>query len=272
MKTILHMIIPALAFIFCLQSPLYASQQQDKEMPVTTLIQQVRQNKSPFLVDIRPKKEYSQFKIPGSLNIPASLIKTKTFLKTGPMVLIHQGVAHTDLIVLAKDLSKKGFKASVLEGGLAAWKHKQGPIVGNPFSIRQMNTITPKALFAGQSKEDWLVMDFSEKPGKTHQIPQAVAIKPVNPVEKKEDPIVPALRSHKLKETSAIIIFNETGQNYEDIKERFPKPFRHKIYTLTGGQSAYDKFMTSHLLANRSKSQRTKTSGQCEPCSKKTAQ
>ena len=241
-------------------------------MSPTTLMQKTRQNQAVFMVDTRLKNEFVRFKIPGSLNIPASLIKTKAFLKTKPVVLIHTGVAHTALLALAEDLNTQGFDAFVLGGGIAAWIQKGGPMVGNPFSIRQVNEINPRTLFAGQAKENWLIMDFSAKPPKPHPIPRAIAIETPGPDNENQKSVTSVINKQPLNQPWAIILLNETGQDYNTLKQRFPAQLRHKIFTLSGGMNAYNQFLARHRLAARPKSQRTRTTGECEPCSKKTIQ
>lgn len=241
-------------------------------MPPTTLMQKTRQNPVVFMVDTRLKTEFIRFKIPGSLNIPESLIKTKAFLKTKPVALIDMGVAHADLINLAKDLNTKGFDACVLDGGIAAWIQKGGAMVGNPFSIRQANEINPRILFAGQASENWLILDFSAQPPQPHPISKAIPIKTAGPDGNNQDMVGAVLNAHPLNQPGAIIILNETGQNYNILKQRFPVRLRHKIFTLTGGLDAYNRFLSRHRLAVTPKAQRTKTTGECEPCSKKNIQ
>nr|WP_319393629.1 rhodanese-like domain-containing protein [uncultured Desulfobacter sp.] len=277
MRHLIRMLFPVLVFILvvpgiCLPGTPAQGESSSLLIPATTLMQKTRQNPVVFMVDTRLKTEFKRFKIPGSLNIPASLIKTKAFLKTKPVVLIHTGVAHTELLCLAKDLNAKGFDACVLEGGIAAWIQKGGAMVGNPFSIRQVNEISPGTLFAGQANENWLILDFSAQPPQPHPIPKAITIKTAGPDGNNQDMVGTVLNAHPLNQPGAIIILNETGQDYNILKQRFPAQLRHKIFTLTGGMDAYNQFLSRHRLAVTPKSQRTKTTGECEPCSKKNIQ
>ncbi len=237
---------------------------------VTTLMQKISQGDKLFMVDIRPAKAFSQFKIPGSLNVKASLIKTKAFLKTRPVILIHQGFDHRELISKAKDLNTKGFNVSVLQGGIAAWKHKGGTLVGNPFSFKTVNTILPRDFFAGKTQEDWLIIDVSSQGSKKTTIPEAMVLSAGKSAEKSKNDtttrIGHILTSTKMSETASIIIFDESGSNYAGIMEQFPVHYRHKVFGLTGGSNAYQDFTTTHMLANRPKSERTKEIGNCEPC------
>ena len=46
------------------------------------------------LVDVRGRKEFNRFRIPGSINIPLHFIKTKTFLRTKSLVLVNEGYCY----------------------------------------------------------------------------------------------------------------------------------------------------------------------------------
>ena len=235
-------------------------------IPATTLMQKINQAAPVFMVDIRPARAFNRFKIPGSLNVKAPLIKTKAFLKTRPVVLVHQGFAHRELSALAENLNTKGFNVSVLQGGLAAWKHKGGTLVGNPFSFNTVNTISNRAFYAGRTSEDWLIMDIGSRPSKEKTIPAAIPLasgKSKNDVSARVSRI---LASRKLSETASIIIFNESGSNYAGITELFPVHYRHRVFGLTGGSNAYQDLQTIQMLANRPKSERTREVGSCEPC------
>ena len=240
--------------------------------PAAALMQMRKKKAQVFLVDIRPKKEFSAFKIPGSLNIPAALIKTKAFLKTGRVILVHQGVSHNVPAGIARDLNTKGFNASVLLGGLASWQHKGGELVGNPFALKTLNTVSCRTFFSGMHHEDWIVINLSQTPSLQSIIPMAIV-----PETNKSTPpdsvslaSLPALQ--QLKDTTSIIIADDTGRDYARIIQQLPAPYRHKAFGLTGGIPAFQNFLTTHMLANRPKAQRTVETGDCDPCKKRQAQ
>ncbi len=274
----MKILITALAFFLALSGAAFCTPATKQPAaaalvtPVTTLMQKINQADKLFMVDIRPAKEFSQFKIPGSLNVKASLIKTKAFLKTRPVILIHQGFDHRELISKAKALNTKGFNVSVLQGGIAAWKQKGGTLVGNPFSFKSVNTISPRKFFAGKTREDWLIIDVGSRASKQKAIPEAIALssgKSKNDISTRLNHI---LTSKKMSETTSIIIFNESGSNYAGTMEQFPIHYRHKVFGLTDGSNAYQDLQTTQMLANRPKSERTKEIGNCEPCKNSSAE
>ena len=234
--------------------------------PVTTLMQKLNQGDHIFLVDIRPAKEFSQFKIPGSLNVKAPLIKTKAFLKTRPIVLIHQGFANREMAAVAKGLNTRDFSVSVLQGGLAAWTHKGGQLVGNPFSFKTVHTISAREFFAGSTREDWVILNLSPQPSDKKAVPAAIPLA----MEKSEDNVSSRigqiLSTKQMSDTTSIIIFNESGSDYTEISGRFPVHYRDRVFGLTGGLNAYQDFHNTRMLANRPKSERIRETGDCAPC------
>ncbi len=241
-----------------------ASQKYDVTLLIsaTTIMQKIKQNKRIFLVDIRHQKEFNQFKIPGSINIPLSFIKTKSFLKTNPVVIVHKGFGYSSIIEQVKGLRQKGFDAKILKGGLLAWKQKGGALEGDPFSPEKLNSITPKMLFMEKDYDQVTVINACEKSSKKIKslIPKAIhAPKNQWALPKNDD-------------MRCVVIFNETGKDYDRFKKDIPKIIQHRVFYLQGGIQAYQKFINFQLLANKPKSQRTKEIGHCEPCKKKEIQ
>ena len=69
--------------------------QRDPSLYITpAAVMQKLQAKPPIiLVDIRHKDAFETYKIPNSINIPLHFIKTKSFLKQRPTVIIHPATA-----------------------------------------------------------------------------------------------------------------------------------------------------------------------------------
>ncbi|MCP4672578.1 MAG: rhodanese-like domain-containing protein [Desulfobacula sp.] len=244
-----------------------------------TIMQKLKQKERLFLVDIRHEKEFSAFKIPGSINIPLSFIKTKQFLKTKPVILIHRAMAYSEIISRVNELKKKGFNIKILQGGLWAWKHKGGVLVGDPFLPDNLNKISAKTFFMEKDNEEWMIFNACSKPSKNQLklIPHAID---TSQSKNKIPQLVQSLFSGKAvlkKQTKiaknnplmAVIIFNETGKDYESLEHQINKAYGHKIFYLKGGLEAYQKFLNYKMLASKPKSERTKKIGQCEPCNEK---
>lgn len=245
-------------------------------IPATTMMQKIKQEKHIFLVDIRHEAQFSKFKIPGSINIPLSFIKTKPFLKTKPIVIIHEGFGYSQIIQEATPLKEKGFDIKILEGGLVAWKHIGGAIVGDPFTQKDLNKMPARAFFMEKDYEEWIILNACRNPSETQKkiIPKAIhtpekipdivqAIFTNKPLSKQK---ITVPRNTPL---AAVIIFNETGKDYDKLEKEINKTFAHKVFFLEGGIEAYQTFLNYQRLANKPISQRTKEIGHCEPCKKK---
>lgn len=233
----------------------------------TTMMQKIQQKQGLFLIDIRHEKQFNTFKIPGSMNMPLSFIKTKPFLKTKPIILIHQSIAYSEMVQLVKELNDTGFQVKILQGGLAAWKHKGGTLVGDPFAQQELNKISAKTVFMEKDHEEWIILNTCQNPSEIQKkmIPKAIH------TPKKIPDMVQAIFTNQPSNTplTTVIIFNETGKDYDIYEKQINPTFGHKVFYLQGGLEEYQQFLNSNQLANKPKSQRTKEIGHCEPCKKK---
>jgi rhodanese-related sulfurtransferase len=237
----------------------------------TTIMQKIKQKNSIFLVDIRHKAQFNKFKIPGSINLSLSFIKTKQFLKTKPIALIYKGFGYYEIEKEVKNLNKKGFDIKILQGGLAAWKHRGGSIVGDPFSQKKLNKMPVKDFFMEKEYEERIIINACAKPSKktTKLIPKAIHIPTLKSNLTTNDFIKKSLSIPKNNSLTAVIIFNETGQDYSSFEKNINKAFTHKVFYLQGGIKAYQSFINSQKLAGKPKAQRIREVGHCEPCKKK---
>lgn len=247
----------------------------------TTIMQKLKQKKRIFLVDIRHEAEFNKFKIPGSINIPLAFIKTKPFLKQKPIVIVHKGFGYEEMIKETRTLKENGFDIKILEGGLLAWKHKGGDIVGDPFSQKEINRMPASAFFMEKDHEEWVIINACSKPSETVNtiIPKAVHLPMPQYDEKAGQGVQPVFSDKNVLEQNlavlknnpmmSVIIFNETGNDYDQLEYNINKAFEHKVFFLEGGIEAYQRFLNFQTLANKPKSERIKETGHCEPCKKK---
>jgi rhodanese-related sulfurtransferase len=113
-----------------------------KSVLMESVSQQLKNRQDITLVDVRDAGEFEKFRIPGSINIPLFAIKTKTFLKSKPLVLINNGQNYKQLTDECTVLSKAGFIVSMLDGGLYQWKRKNGRLEGDVFAQKELNYIS----------------------------------------------------------------------------------------------------------------------------------
>ena len=290
-------LLPILS-IFILSNPLDASATKTRNASLsiapTTLMQNLSQSGHIFLVDVRNQSDFNKFKIPGSINIPLSFIKTKAFLKSHPVVLIHEGHTYTEIEKEADALNQGGFDIKILEGGLWAWKHKGGDIVGDPFSQRDLNKMSARDFFQEKEYGNLIVIDASSTPSEKveRSLPKAIRLsdsedrpdvnelvtsifidrKKLKKYQKglKIPEGVDLVKAAKTDPLLSVVIITETGTDYAAIEDEIDEACRDRVFFLEGGLEGYEKFLKFKLLANRPRNDRIKTTEGCEECEKET--
>ena len=86
----------------------------------------LKRNQPLTLVDVRRREDFERLHIPGSINILLYAVKTKTYLKSAPVVLVNVGFRYGELENECQRLAERGYKVSILDGGLPAWKPREG--------------------------------------------------------------------------------------------------------------------------------------------------
>ncbi len=289
-------ILISILLIFIPSTLLSAAQTKSRNAALsiapTTVMQKQSKNEHLFLVDVRNDTEFAKFKIPGAINIPLAFIKSKPFLKTHPVVLINEGFVYTEMEKEAVALNQSGFNVKILEGGLWAWKHKEGPMVGDPFSQQQLNKLSPRAFFQEKDFDNLIIIDASSSvENKNKALPvDAIALSPDENALTVSDLVRSLfLDRKKLKQDQkkinvpkgldlvkkstgdpllSVVIATETGEEYPAIEKEMDKACLGKVFFLEGGWEAYRKFLNFKLLANRPRKNRVKVTDGCEECGK----
>jgi len=119
-------------------------------------------NEDLLLLDVRSKSDNEKFRINNSINMPLSLIKTKSYWKSKMIVLINNGFTIKPLIEECGKLRKKGFKQIfVYKAGIASWSKSNGSLIGN-YSKKDLNGISAKELFSEREGSKWIVIDATD--------------------------------------------------------------------------------------------------------------
>ena len=197
------------------------------------------------IVDTRTATEFGKYRIPGSLNIAAHAVKTKSFLKSQAFVLVDANHSSAELESVCADLRRNGYsKAAVLQGGLSLWKAHAGLLEGDVITARGLNIVRPAEFVQEQSVNEWLVIDVSN-----HKIsdikknfPSAISV-PWATTHKDDKALLSVISSAANKR---VLIIDESGDSYSGI-ESLPGIQRKDVLYLDGGFRAYLKYRREQI-------------------------
>jgi rhodanese-related sulfurtransferase len=231
----------------------------------TAVRYQLRQNHRLTLVDVRSSKEFERLHIPGSINIPLYAIKTKSHLKSARLVLINEGFRYAELASACRRLAGRGFKASILDGGLAAWRRMGGQLTGDLLALDDMKPIPARVFYREKDYVSTLAVDISPTRSEASRrlMPDARHM----PVL--DEGGISAADASKLisqnKPFQTIIIFNETGEQYEKTENMLNR-MGIGTFNLQGGLTGYQKYLEDLMLSWKPRDSRINRVGNCKPC------
>jgi rhodanese-related sulfurtransferase len=232
---------------------------------VDAVLNKLRQKQQFTLVDVRSKPEFERLHIPGSINIPLYAVKTKSYLKSAPVVLVNEGFGYAELTGECRRLTERGFQASILDGGLPGWKRTGGQLVGDLFALAEMKAVSAPEFYMEKDYKNLLVLDIS--PTRTEASSRLIPYAKHLPALDDNDSSATELRKLivKNKPFQSIIIFNETGEQYEKAAKIMNR-LGIEAFHLQGGVAGYQKYLEGLLLSWEPRDSRMKTVGNCKPC------
>jgi rhodanese-related sulfurtransferase len=236
---------------------------------VETVLAKLKKKDKTILIDVRNREEFEKFRIPGSINIPLFAIKTKTFLKHKPLVLINDGYHYSPLEQECKRLSDSVFTAvRVLNGGLNAWREKGGALNGDIFAQKELNKMSPQVFFEEKNDESWIVIDVSKpkNPEARYLIPQAISI----PFAQNKGAFVSSIKrvmdGHEKSSSLSLLILNENGEQYEKIEKLIEEAGLRNVFYLKEGLMGYKGFLKQQAIMWQPKEHSRKTLKKCPGC------
>ena len=238
-------------------------------VPAESVLKRLKQGQKIILVDVRNKGEFEKVRIPGAINIPLFAVKTKAFLKSGPLVLVDTGCSNSLLEKECRTLRNAGFTVSILNGGLTSWRRKGGKLEGDLLALNRYNKISPRIFFREKENENMLVIDISGKQADDSKrlILHGIHV-PVSGNLKEKLKKLRALFVNRNRFQS-VLVFNETGKDYERVEKILEKAGVENVFYLKGGLNAYKRFLQHQVLSRKSKESRIKTVNKCGKCGQK---
>ena len=234
------------------------------------VLHRLKQKQKITLVDVRNPGDFARLHIAGSLNIPLHTLKTKVFLKSFPIVLVNAGFHYTPLETECRKLKDMGFKVFILDGGLPAWKRKGSRIGGDLFALAEMQAVSPHVFFQEKDFENTLVIDIA--PVQTELSRQLIPYSRHIPVcaEPSEwfRKLNRIITDHKNQPFLSVVVFNETGDGYDQTNKIFAGLDVNVSY-LQSGVAGYKRYLEDLLLSWLPRDSRIKTNRKCKSCVKK---
>jgi rhodanese-related sulfurtransferase len=228
----------------------------------------LKRNQLLTLVDVRRREAFERLYIPGSINIALYAVKTKSYLKSVPVVLVNEGFRYAALVNECQRLVERGYKVTILDGGLPAWRRQGGQLVGDLFALDAMKTVSPQVFFQAKDYENTLVLDISSQRSEASN--QLISYAEHLPVLDDPAGSMPGLRKliTKNKPFHSIVIFNETGEQYEKA-EKMMNRIGIDTFHLKGGVAGYQTYLEGLLLSWKPRDSRMKTVSNCRTCGEK---
>jgi rhodanese-related sulfurtransferase len=254
--------------------PEFASVPPKKRNPalaisVESVVQRSRDKQEITLVDVRKASEFEKFRIPGSIHIPLFAVKTKTFIKPKPLVLINEGYSYSQLEQECARLRESGFRAWILNGGLYYWRQKGMPLQGDALAMKGLNRMPPRELFKEKDYENWLMIDVSPSTRSRSRslIPRLISV----PYRKNEKEFIAALNrmigQHKAHyRLISVLICSEKGEQYYKVEKILKKTAFGNAFFLRGGMEAYEKFLVLQAMIKNAGHNSKKTLRRCTSC------
>ncbi len=199
------------------------------------------------IVDVRKREDFSRYRIRGSLNIPSYAIKTKSFLRVKPIVLVNEGRTYHSLEKVCTELAAKGFAdVKILQGGLHAWREKVGPMDGDPVAQSELSIVDPKELFEAVYERRWLVVDVSaEGVPAMEELPDVITIPAALGSEGFVEHLSLAVsrRTEENGQGPDVLIMDRAGEQYETFTARIDSGSLRGAFYLRGGASGYRAYL-----------------------------
>lgn len=228
-------------------------------------VKQIIDQKSPIsLIDIRSQDEFTQAHIPGSLNIPIHFIRTKTFLKNNPVVIVSEGYQYAHLEPECKRLAEEGFKVLILLGGLNSWKQASLPLEGESWISKTFDRISPEAFHLEKDFDHWVILDASEKKAKKAVMPSSVPFDPDSLFASSQ--LKGSVKSNREGKQGLVLITNDTGTEYQNIARLVSKAELKNVFYLEGGIKAYEQYLQGVALAKEPREKRVQKIQKCPTC------
>ena len=158
-----------------------------RSIDAQTLWSKLQKNENLFLLDVRDRDEFSEFKIPGSINIPLTeVFKQENISKIPKDKDIITICPHGNRAMVATfALARNNINAHVLEGGLAGWSQVLNPVkAANDPTVYQLEKVGKGCLsYVVVSEGQAIVIDPLYPPQKYQELAQKNGFKIIKVID-----------------------------------------------------------------------------------------
>lgn len=206
-------------------------------------------------VDVRSPFAFAAVHMPSSLNISPSSLKTKSFLKAKNVVLVDEGFGSEELERTCRDLRDSGFGAvSILYGGLNAWVHEGGELVGDAEAKKRIDRMPAGVLDGALGYDDWLIVDSSRP---VDVMAAGVVAQRIFVPWTASDAECPASLGQLLTEKrgqASVLVVTRNGEDAEQVVARL-RSAHANVFVLDGGMDAYVEQLRQRTITSVTRTQ-----------------
>ena len=223
----------------------------DSLISAKELADELKQDNKPVLVDVRPADEFRKCFIPGSLNVPLYLLKTKSRFKNKKLVLLNEGHSYHLLTKELQKLKSNAFtNVRILRGGLVAWNKARGQIKGDRFYLKDLNKLSPKEFFPDRDYEEIEIFQIHKR-GETlgrKVLPQAMGMPAMTSARGTEKlaQTINALIARK-KNKLLFVVIATSGEVDLTLENTLQRAIDEPLFFLNGGTKAYESFLKGQV-------------------------
>ncbi|UXY15211.1 rhodanese-like domain-containing protein [Chitiniphilus purpureus] len=135
-----------------------------------------------MLIDLRRADQFAAYHIPGAVQLSASELRSRPFLKGKPLVLVGSGRQDVELYALCGELKRAGFaRVEVLQGGLLNWVRQGFAVAGNPPAAVELARLQPDELYQASRFSENAILALPDSAGLREQLLQAVPLAKATP-------------------------------------------------------------------------------------------
>ncbi len=204
-------------------------------------------SKKIVLIDIRPPKEFGNYRISESINMPPFEIKSKTFLKNKHVVIVGNNDNIFDMGLLCHELKLQKFKkVNFIKGGIGSWEDN---LIGRDASTEErweFGRISTRKFVSLKSKIAWLVLDASADNEALYSWKSKLGNIRVVRFDINNSTNLNIVKNHmnlfEKKSLYGILAVSKTGEKYGEVDDFLRNNNVKNVYYLDGGIEAYEKY------------------------------